>query len=392
MKYFTLASAFIVLTFGVLAQNVGINNPSPQYPLDVNGDVNIATGSLRINGGLGTSGQVLTSTGTGLQWATLATGSGTVTSVGLSLPNIFTVSNSPVTTSGILTATLASQTANRVFAAPNGSNGTPTFRTLVANDIPSLDADKITSGTFAVARIPAGSANYIQNTTAQQASSNFNISGNGVIAGTLTAGGVSSTAASGASNVLARSGGGANWFPFTDGNNYISSDLTRIRSNPSANTTIADFRPTGVTIPVGLTVSSGLTASNGTTLSGGLTVSGTSNFNNRVNLFGQIWIPSTDFLSISSALPTGAGEFLVVGSTGRVLRTNVAPITGINISAVFTRTNSTWTTIATDDGRTACMLISSSGSPSCEQRISSGNIQVREGYASGTCSWRCLSW
>lgn len=66
-----------------------------------------------------------------------------VTSVALSLPNIFTVSGSPVTTTGTLTATLASQTQNTVFAAPNGSNGAPTFRTLVAADIPTLTAAKI---------------------------------------------------------------------------------------------------------------------------------------------------------------------------------------------------------------------------------------------------------
>lgn len=70
-------------------------------------------------------------------------GSGTVTSVGLSLPGIFTVSGSPVTTTGTLTGTLVSQSANTIFAAPNGSSGTPTFRLLVAADIPSL------SGTYA---------------------------------------------------------------------------------------------------------------------------------------------------------------------------------------------------------------------------------------------------
>jgi hypothetical protein len=42
------------------------------------------------------------------------------------------------------------------------------------------------SGTF-TGSIPAGSANYIQNTTSQQASSNFNISGNGTAGGTLSA-------------------------------------------------------------------------------------------------------------------------------------------------------------------------------------------------------------
>lgn len=63
-----------------------------------------------------------------------------VTSVGLSLPSIFTVSGSPVTSSGTLGATLASQSANLVFAAPNGSAGTPTFRSLVAADISNLSS------------------------------------------------------------------------------------------------------------------------------------------------------------------------------------------------------------------------------------------------------------
>jgi hypothetical protein len=68
---------------------------------------------------------------------------GTVTSVALTLPNIFTVSGSPITSSGTLSATLASQTAATVFAAPAGAAGAPTFRALVAGDIPTLTASKI---------------------------------------------------------------------------------------------------------------------------------------------------------------------------------------------------------------------------------------------------------
>jgi hypothetical protein len=70
-----------------------------------------------------------------LEVAVAGAGLGTVTSVGLTLPNIFTVTNSPVTTTGSLTATLASQSANRIFASPSGSAGTPTFRSLVSEDI-----------------------------------------------------------------------------------------------------------------------------------------------------------------------------------------------------------------------------------------------------------------
>jgi hypothetical protein len=45
------------------------------------------------------------------------------------------------------------------------------------------------SGTIPAASVPAGSGNYLQNTTAQQPNSNFNISGNGVVGGNLTVAG-----------------------------------------------------------------------------------------------------------------------------------------------------------------------------------------------------------
>lgn len=48
----------------------------------------------------------------------------------------------------------SSKTANYVYAAPNGSAGTPGFRKLVAADIPSLAASKITSGTISSSRLP----------------------------------------------------------------------------------------------------------------------------------------------------------------------------------------------------------------------------------------------
>lgn len=65
-------------------------------------------------------------------------GSGSVTSVGLALPSIFTVSGSPVTTAGTLTGSLATQVANTIFAGPTtGADAAPTFRILVAADIPA---------------------------------------------------------------------------------------------------------------------------------------------------------------------------------------------------------------------------------------------------------------
>ncbi len=68
----------------------------------------------------------------------IGSGSGTVSSVGLSLPSFLTVTVSPVTTAGTLTAVLATQTANTIFAGPTtGVAAAPTFRALVAADLPN---------------------------------------------------------------------------------------------------------------------------------------------------------------------------------------------------------------------------------------------------------------
>lgn len=97
-------------------------------------------------------------------------GVGTVTSVGIVTPSIFTA-GAPVTSNGNLSFTLNSQSANQVFAGPNGSSGTPGFRALVGADIPAV---------------------------------NVGASGNGGITGTLAVanGGTGSTTASGARTAL----------------------------------------------------------------------------------------------------------------------------------------------------------------------------------------------
>lgn len=69
-------------------------------------------------------------------------GGGSVTSVALSVPNIFSVSGSPVTSTGTFSVTLASQSANRFFGGPaTGAAAQPTFRPLVAADLGTGTAD-----------------------------------------------------------------------------------------------------------------------------------------------------------------------------------------------------------------------------------------------------------
>ena len=79
---------------------------------------------------------------------------GTVTSVAQSVPaSIMSVSGSPITSSGTLSISLLTQPSGLVWAGPSsGADATPTFRALVANDIPNLSTSKLTSGTLPIAR------------------------------------------------------------------------------------------------------------------------------------------------------------------------------------------------------------------------------------------------
>lgn len=111
-------------------------------PLTTKGDL-YTYSSVAARLPVGANGFVLSADSTqptGLKWIA-ATGTGTVTSVGLadgSVTPIYAITGSPVVAAGTLTFTLANQLANRVFAGPaSGGAAQPTFRALVAADIPT---------------------------------------------------------------------------------------------------------------------------------------------------------------------------------------------------------------------------------------------------------------
>lgn len=84
----------------------------------------------------GSIDQVLSTNGSGeLNWIDV----GTVTSIGLtdsSITSIYNITNSPITTSGSLTITLANQSANSILSAPVANSGQPSFRNLEYADLP----------------------------------------------------------------------------------------------------------------------------------------------------------------------------------------------------------------------------------------------------------------
>jgi hypothetical protein len=124
-----------------LNSNVGIKQATPLQELDVNGDLRVRdstdldvtpahtaitglltrdatgwVGAATLGGGLSYSGGVLSS----------SVSTGTVTSVGLSLPSIFSVSGSPVTTSGTLSASFTGGSSSQ-FLRGNGAWGNTLF-------------------------------------------------------------------------------------------------------------------------------------------------------------------------------------------------------------------------------------------------------------------------
>jgi hypothetical protein len=75
--------------------------------------------------------------------ATLGSPCGTVTSVGLSMPSEFGVSGSPVTGSGTITVTRATQAANTgLFGPTSGGAAAPAFRAMVNADLPPTLSSK----------------------------------------------------------------------------------------------------------------------------------------------------------------------------------------------------------------------------------------------------------
>lgn len=106
--------------------------------------------TFRLPSNNGSNNYVLTTDGSGnTSWNSLV-GTGTVTSVGLSLPaSLFSVTGSPVSISGTLTGSLVQQSANLVFAGPSsGPAALPTFRQLSSDEVIAGSTNRFYSSTL----------------------------------------------------------------------------------------------------------------------------------------------------------------------------------------------------------------------------------------------------
>jgi hypothetical protein len=145
-------------------------NAGEVLPLDTTEKLKVFFNNPAVSGSslpdqTGNSGKFLTTNGTDASWATVSSGSGTVTSVGLTAPTGLTVTGSPVTTSGTLALsmtagyaipTTASQAnwdtaygwgnhASAGYVVSGGALGTPSSGTLTNCTFPTLNQN--TTGT-----------------------------------------------------------------------------------------------------------------------------------------------------------------------------------------------------------------------------------------------------
>lgn len=228
----------------------GLTGTVPTWNQDTTGTASNVTGIVAVaNGGTGTSipslvaGTNVTISGTWPNQTINSTGggggSGTVTNIATG-PGL---SGGPITTTGTIDLAAAygdtvnpyaSKTANFVLAAPNGATGVPTFRALVAADVPTLN----------------------QNTTGTAA----NVSGTVAIAN----GGTGQTTANAAFNALAPS-------QASQSGKYLTTDGTNTSWASSPSGTVTSVGGTGNVS--GISLSGTVTSSGNLTLGGALDLS-----------------------------------------------------------------------------------------------------------------------
>ena len=114
----------------------------------------LPTASASVLGGIKVGSGLSINAFTGVLSAT-GGGSGTVTSIGMSVPSGFSVSPTSINTSGTFNISLSSQTYGKVLIAPIDSSGVPTFRRLTSGDLPTLPYDNYEYFHFKVAGFDA---------------------------------------------------------------------------------------------------------------------------------------------------------------------------------------------------------------------------------------------
>ena len=189
------------------------------------GQTSYTDGQLLIgNSGTGSLVKANLNAGTGIS---ITNGSGTITIAATGGTSVTSVTGTaPVVSSGGTTPAIslaasygdtqnpyASKTANFVLAAPNGSAGVPTFRAIVAADIPTLNQNTTGTAANVTGTVAVGNGGTGQTTYTNGQLLIGNSTGNTLTKATLTQGtGISITNGTGSITISATGGGGVTTF------------------------------------------------------------------------------------------------------------------------------------------------------------------------------------
>ena len=361
---------------GVFSGNVGIGLINPSYKLDVAGDINL-TGAIRSSGNAGISGQILSSTGTGVAWIDTSTISGaqywqlnagvltpTEVSNAINLGNVSTAS---------ATVHLAGKTGDNSFIN-TGNFGIGDTTPASALTVGAGDAFQVNSSgaiTAAKSITNTGTINQTGGIVNLNDSSNYNTNINtGTSTGSVTIGGNANTVAVNSSNWDISSVGAAsgltgisssgtinftklagNHLVFTDGgDNLVSTASSQFVADSISDETGSGALVFGTT-PVFTTNITTPIAIGGTTPSSSLKLKSTSG------------VGTTDFISMnvgnngstealraisngyvgigtttpSQMLQVGTGTGFLVNNNGAIMNANGATISGsVRLSALGT--------------------------------------------------------
>lgn len=216
----------------------------------------------QITSGGATNGQCLIYDGTVWEPGACASGSGsgTVTSVAATVPSILAISGSPITTSGTLAISLATQSANQVFAGPTtGAAATPTFRTLVDADIPNTITIDLAATATALATPRAINGTNFDGTAAITITANLPANPTACASGEY----VSDIAADGTLTCSTPAGGGSGTVTSVSvtTSNGVSGTVANATSTPAITLTLGSITPSSVAA-VGTVTGSNLSGTN----------------------------------------------------------------------------------------------------------------------------------
>jgi len=312
------ASANITITAPAASKSYIINNTSGTYTVKIVGagpttGVTLAVNEKAIVAWNGSDFVKISSSIVATGTVTAVTGTSPVVSSGGTAPAISLASSY-----GDTQNPYASKTANNILAAPNGSAGVPTFRALVAADIPTLNQS--TTGS-------AGSVANTLNISSPLSGSSFNGSAATTIALSASYGDTQNPYATKTANYFLAAPNGSSGVPTFRA--VVAADIPTLNQNTTG--TAAGLSATLV-VGSGGTGATTLAGANIPVTNAANTFSATQTFSGSLSTFGTSLLDSNETVNVVAAAPSATTNFYIQSGSVQYYTSNAANNWTLNIA------------------------------------------------------------